>query len=72
VKISDIVKHKLTKEKVLIIKEYWQWVMSKSNNVRTGFECRLQNYDTKVFYDNELEETKGELEGGESEHQNKD
>ena len=53
-KVGDVVIHKLTNEKVLIISEYWEYSRTKMEDVRTGFECRLQNYDNKVFYDSEL------------------
>jgi len=45
--IGDIVRHKLTKEKVLIVDDYLN-----------GWSCRTEDYSIVNFSDDELEEIK--------------
>ena len=55
IKVGDILRHKLTKEKILVLKEFFIFDRVKGELDRSSWECRTEDYRTLIFKDMELE-----------------
>ena len=55
-KIGDIVRIKLTSEPCMIIEAFSHENAKFEDGFRNGYLCRLENLETRKFYEFELEE----------------